>query len=67
MYDDNLKAQGLACDSYISGLKPRSSNELNDSFDSEVIESSESTDEDAEFRQATEKMYNQLAESFDES
>ena len=58
MYKDGLKAQGIQCDSNISGLKPRSSNELNDSFDSEVLESSESTDEDEEFRKATEKMFN---------
>ena len=51
---ENKVAQGLiVCESNIEGMKPQQSGELNDSEFSEEIETSESSDEDAEFRYAT--------------
>ena len=54
MVKENKLAQGLlVCESNIEGQKPQHSGELNDSDLSEEIETSESSDEDAEFRYAT--------------
>ena len=51
---ENKVAQGLiVCESNIEGMKPQQSGELNDSEFSEEIETSESSDDDAEFRYAT--------------